>query len=104
MRSAPRRARDEIESLVLEIRGDVDFSSSAVPMAIADLGSHIALTLTGDVPSAVHALLKASGREIPETLSARLSMIRQTPEVWNLIRFAMSNAHFEARAQAGVDP
>ena len=104
VRAVPRRWRDEVESLVLEIRGDTDFSSRSVPIAIAQLGSRIALTLTGDVPSAVSALLKVAGRELPTSAAARLAMVRETPEAWGLIRFALSDAHFEARTQAGVDP
>ena len=101
VRAAPRRHRDEIESLVLELRGDTDFSSRSVPMAIAELGSRVALTLTGDVPSAVNALLKVAG--MPRVEARRLTMVRAAPEAWGLIRFALSDAHFEARAQAGVD-
>ena len=104
VRTVPRRSRDEVESLVLEIRGDSNFSSRSVPMAIAELGSRVALTLTGDVPSAVNALLKVAGEELPRSDAARLAMIRQTPEAWGLIRFALSDVHFEARTQAGVDP
>ena len=36
--------------------------------------------------------------------ASRLSAIRETPEAWAAIRFAISDAHFEARTQAGVDP
>ncbi|MEM7135433.1 MAG: tetratricopeptide repeat protein [Myxococcota bacterium] len=103
VRSVPRRSRNDLEGLILELRGDQGFSSLAVPMAIAALGNQVALTLTGDVPSAVTALLRASGEPVPEIQHAKLAVIRDTPEVWNLIRFALSNAHFEARAQAGVD-
>ncbi len=103
VRSVPRRYRDEVESLVLEIRGDPDFSSRAVPMAIAEFGSRIALTLTGDVPSAVAALLKVAGAEMPGSPGPRSAMVRSTPEAWGIIRFASSDAHFEARTQAGVD-
>ncbi|MEM8609516.1 MAG: hypothetical protein AAGF92_20610 [Myxococcota bacterium] len=104
LKSVPRRQRDEVEGLVLELRGDVDFSASAVPLAIAELGSRVALVMTGDVPSAINALLKAAGESIPSAPTARLALIRETPEAWALVRFALSDAHFEARAQAGVDP
>ncbi|MEM7434155.1 MAG: tetratricopeptide repeat protein [Myxococcota bacterium] len=103
VRSVPRRSRNELEGLVLELRGDHSFSSLAVPMAIAALGNQVALTLTGDLPSAVTALLRASGEPVPDVPHAKLAVIRDTPEVWNLVRFALSDAHFEARAQAGVD-
>ncbi|MDH3202421.1 MAG: hypothetical protein OEM15_16140 [Myxococcales bacterium] len=103
MRAVPRRSRDEVESLVLEIRGDPDFSAQSVPIAIAELGSRVALTLTGDVPSAVNALIKVAGREMPSAQTPRLAVVRATPEAWRLIRFASSDAHFEARTQAGVD-
>jgi hypothetical protein len=104
LRAVPRRARDEVESLALEIRGNADFSAEAVPLACAELGDRVALTLTGDVPSAVDALLKVGGQPLPSTIAARVTTIRRTREAWSLIRFASSDAHFEARAQAGVDP
>lgn len=104
VRTVPRRSRDEVESLVLEIRGDTTFSSRSVPMAIAELGNRVALTLTGDVSAAVSALLKVRGEPQSNSDLARLALIRQTPEAWSLIRFALSDAHFEARTQAGVDP
>lgn len=103
LRSVSRRQRDEVEGLVLEIRGDVDFSARTLPLAVAELGNRTALVLTGDVPSAVSALLKARGESIPSAPSARLALIRDTLEVWELVRFALSDGHFEARAQAGVD-
>ena len=104
LKAVPRRWRDEVESLVLELRGNADFSTRAVPFAIAELGDHSALTLTGDVPSAVNALLKIAGHDVPASDAGRLDAIRETPEAWAAVRFAISDAHFEARTQAGVDP
>ena len=104
LKSVPRRWRDEVESLVLELRGNSGFSTRAVPFAISELGDRVALTLTGDVPSAVNALLKIAGHDVPVTGTGRLSAVRESPEAWAVIRFAISDVHFEARAQAGVDP
>jgi hypothetical protein len=104
LKAVPRRWRDEVESLVLELRGNAEFSTRVVPFAIAELGDRAALTLTGDVPSAVNALLKIAGHDVPTNDAGRLDAIRETPEAWAVIRFAISDAHFEARAQAGVDP
>jgi hypothetical protein len=104
LKAVPRRWRDEVESLALELRGDPGFSTRAVPFAIAQLGNHAALTLTGDVPSAVSALLKIAGRDLPAGDARQLIGIRETPEAWALVRFAISDAHFEARTKAGVDP
>jgi len=103
LKAVPRRSRDEVESLVLEVRGNPDFSTRAVPFAIAELGDHTALTLTGDVPSAVSALLKIAGHDAPVGAAARLNAVRETPEAWAVVRFAISDAHFEARTRAGVD-
>ena len=104
LKAVPRRWRDEVESLVLELRGSTGFSTRAVPFAISELGDRAALTLTGDVPSAVNALLKIAGHDVPQSDAGRLRAIRETPEAWTVVRFAISDAHFEARAQAGVDP
>jgi len=104
IRAIPRRSRDEAESLVLELRGDPGFSVDSVPLAAAALGSRVALILTGDMPSAVGALLELSGQEVPGGVGERLGLIRTLPEAWELVRFAVDDAHFEARTQAGVDP
>jgi hypothetical protein len=104
LKAVPRRSRDEVDSLALELKGNTRFSTRAVPFAIAELGNRVALTLTGDVPSAVSALLKIAGHDIPAGDDQRLCAIDETPEASALVRFAMSDTHFEARAQAGVDP
>jgi len=104
LKAVPRRWRDEVESLVLELAGTPDFSSQAVPFAIAELGDRTALTLTGDVPSAVNALLKMAGHDVPAGAAARVDAVRQTPEAWAVVCFSISDAHFEARTRAGVDP
>ena len=104
LKSVPRKSRDEVESLVLELRGDPTFSTRAVPLAISELGDRVALTLTGDVPAAAGAILKVAGRQPPDRDDGLLIVIRETPEAWSIIRFASSDAHFEARTQAGVDP
>jgi len=103
LKAVPRRSRDEVDSLVLELKGNADFATRTASFAIAELGNRAALTLTGDVPAAVDALLKMAGHEVPASVDGRLSAIRETPEAWGLVRFAISDAHFEARAQAGVD-
>jgi tetratricopeptide (TPR) repeat protein len=103
VKAVPRRWRDEVESLVLELRGHPTFSTRLVPFAVSSLGDRVALTLTGNVPAAVDALLKIAGHDVPRGSSSRLGAIRETPEAWSLVRFAISDAHFEARAQAGVD-
>jgi len=104
LRAVPRRWRDEVESLILELRGSAGFSTRAIPFGIAEFGNHAALTLTGDVPAAVNALLKIAGHDVPPGAAARLSSVRENPEAWAVIRFAISDAHFEARSRAGVDP
>jgi tetratricopeptide (TPR) repeat protein len=104
LKAVARRSRDEVEGLVLELRGNTSFSTRDVPFAIAELGDRVALTLTGDVPSALDALLKIAGKDGLPADVARLSTIREVPEAWALVRFAISDAHFEARGQAGVDP
>ena len=104
IKAVPRRSREEVDSLALELKGNARFSTKDVPFAIAELGNRAALTLTGDVTSAVNALLKIAGHDVPLSDEGRLDAIRETPEAWAMIRFAISDAHFEARAQAGVDP
>lgn len=102
LKAVPRRSRDEVDGLALELQGNAEFSTRDVPFAIAELGNRAALILTGDVPSAVNALLKIAGHEVPIGDEGRLGAIRETSEAWAMVRFAISDAHFEARAQAGV--
>jgi predicted Zn-dependent protease len=103
MKAVPRRWRDELESLVLELQAHRSFSTRLVPFAVSSLGDRAALVLTGNVPSAVDALLKIAGHEVPAHSAGRLDAIVETPEALALLRFAIDDAHFEARAQAGVD-
>jgi len=103
MKAVPRRWRDEVESLVLEVRSHEAFSTRLVPFAVSNLGDRAALILTGDTPAAVDALLKIAGHDVPPGHGGRLDAIATTPEAVALVRFAISDAHFEARAQAGVD-
>ena len=103
IKAVPRRWRDEVESLVLELRGNSSFSTRLVPFAVSTLGDRAALTLTGDVPAGVDALLRMAAHDPPRDRASRLNAIRETPEAWALVRFAISDAHFEARAQAGVE-
>ncbi len=104
IKAVPRRSRDEVESLVLELRGNSRFSTRLVHFSVSTLGDRAALTLTGDVPGAVDALLGAAGHDVPHGHASRLGVIRETAEAWELVRFAISDAHFEARTQAGVHP
>ena len=102
-KAVSRRSRDELESLVLELQAHRAFSTRIVPFAVSSLGDRAALVLTGDVPSAVDALLKIAGHQVPAHAAGRLPAIAETPEALALLRFAISDTHFEARAQAGVD-
>jgi tetratricopeptide (TPR) repeat protein len=103
IRAVPRRWRDEVESLVLELSSQPEFSTRLVPFTVSSLGDRVALVLTGDIPSGIDALLKIAGHAVPSDHGARLQTIRETPEALALLRFSISDAHFEARTQAGVD-
>jgi hypothetical protein len=103
LRAVPRRWRDEVESLVLELRSLPAFSTRLVPFAVSNFGDRAALVLTGDTPAAVSGLLKIAGHEVPAGHGGRLQAVAGTPEAIALVRFAISDSHFEARAQAGVD-
>jgi tetratricopeptide (TPR) repeat protein len=102
-KSVPRKWRDELDSLVLELQGHQAFSTRLVPFAVSSLGDRAALVLTGSVPSAIDALVKIAGRQVPSQNAGRLEAIGKTPEALALLRFAITDAHFEARAKAGVD-
>ena len=104
IRGVPRRQRGEVEGLLLELRGDSDFSEESVGLSVAEFGNRAALILTGDIPGSVDALLKVVGAHVPIEDPLRAGVIRQSREAWGLIRFAISDAYFEARRLAGIDP
>ena len=75
----------------------------AAVQSAGSLGDRAALVLTGDTPAAVSGLLKIAGCELTAGPAGRLAAVAGTPEALALVHFAVSDAHFEARAQAGVD-
>lgn len=102
VRAVPRRQREELDDLIIDVRADTDFDLSTVGFSLAQLGNRIALTLTGHPGSAINALLKIAGTHLPSADPNRLQAIRQCPEAWSLLHFAIQDTHFEARREAGV--
>ncbi len=102
VRAVPRRQREELEDLIIDVRADTDFELSDVGFSLAELGNRAALTLTGHPANAIDALLKIAGTHVPSTHPNRLDVIRQCTEAWSLLRFAIEDSHFEARREAGV--
>ena len=61
--------------------------------------------LQGTSRAALSGLLKLAGAEVPEgaPVTRRVKTLRKGGEAWNLLRFAISDAHFDARRRAGAE-
>jgi hypothetical protein len=100
----PRRLRNELEPLFLEIAGRADIDAGKLGLAVADFGNRLGLLTTGALGSALSALVRLAGRDLgaPDP-SQRAEVLRKMPETWALLHFAISDAHFEARRRAIPD-
>ena len=103
-RAVPRRTLEDNGPLLFEMAGAPEHDPSRLPLAVAELGSRAALLATGGVPQALSALAKMVVEGgLPPDPSARAGVLREVPEAASLLAFAISDAHFEARARAGAD-
>lgn len=103
-RQLPRRAALELGPIVFEMAGSPDYDPRRMAMASSELGDRVALLAVGSIETALSALLKLSGEAgIPQVPSARIEQVEKFPEVSALVRFAISELHFEARSHTGAD-
>ena len=100
----PRKFRDQLQPLVFEMAGRPGYDPATLAMGASELGDRVALVAIGSMPAAVGALARLSGEELPAEPAARMALVRRHPEIAALVRFAISDEHFEARRRAGVDP
>jgi tetratricopeptide (TPR) repeat protein len=97
-----RKVRDELGPLVFEMAGRPGYDPARLAMAASEWGNRVALLASGSAPAAFSALAKLSGeRELPADPMARITMLTRFPEANSLLKFAISDAHFEARRRAG---
>ncbi len=102
-KNIPRKVKDELRPLCMDVASN--FEGPAWTRASLELGSRAAIVATGSMPNAMSALARLSGTELRPSadLHARLEVIRRMPEALALVRFVVSDPHFEARHRAGAD-
>lgn len=99
-----RRLREPLRVPLLEMLSAPNFTPGDLGAACGQLGSAAALLAHGGVADGLQAVLRLEGQhDWPNTGAARLTVIRRSSEAKALFDFATSEAHFEARARAGVD-
>ena len=103
-RAIPRRVRDDLGPVAIEVVASPHFDATHLGLAGAELGDRVALLALGSTPAATSALLALADRRPPDGSSPheRAAALREVPEAWDLLRFAASDAYFEARQRAGV--
>jgi hypothetical protein len=104
-KAIPRKLRDNLGPVAIEVVASAGFDAGSLGLAAAELGDRAALLATGSVPAATRALLAlADLRPAPDAPPKdRVGAMRKVPEAWDLLRFAISDAYFEARRRAGAD-
>ncbi len=96
----PRRVRDEVGPLAIEMGGAPGFDAAKLRAAAAELGDRVALLALGSLKGALDALVKMNAGPPP---TDRISAVRGVPEAWSLLHFALSDTYFEARHRADCD-
>ncbi|MEM7606180.1 MAG: hypothetical protein AAF411_12565 [Myxococcota bacterium] len=103
-RGLPRRVRDSIGAVVVEMGGTAGFDAQRLGLAAAQLGDRAALLALGNAPKAISALLRLAGIAAPgQQTDERVDSLRQVPEAYDLLAFATGDKHFEARRRVGAD-
>jgi tetratricopeptide (TPR) repeat protein len=102
-RFLPRKEEAELRRLAEELHAAGPLDVEIVAAAAATWGDRVALLATGDLSAALRGVAWSLGQKaIPRDPEARRSWLRETPAARDLILFAISDAHVEARRRAGV--
>jgi tetratricopeptide (TPR) repeat protein len=99
-RIAPE-ARPRVQSLLHKLIEHEELSPRRLSAAALDFGSRVALTVTGNMPAALSALLRMRGKP-PESyeLTEKLELCSTEPAIRGLLSFAISETYMDARQQA----
>jgi tetratricopeptide (TPR) repeat protein len=100
-RHLSKRAREDLAPHLMELAGSTDFDPSRVYWLASTAGNRAGLLATGSLPSALSALAKLSGLAREGRTTA--TVVAQIEEARELLGFAISESHFEARQRAGAD-
>lgn len=96
-------ARPRVQALLHELIEHEELAPRRLSAAALDFGSRVALTVTGNMPAALSALLRMRGKP-PESyeLADRLELCSTEPAIRGLLSFAISETYMDARQQAWV--
>ncbi|MBW2731152.1 MAG: hypothetical protein JRH20_02100 [Deltaproteobacteria bacterium] len=101
-RVIPRKMKQELMPFALECSGEAEAIGGLGP-AVIHSANRAGLLACRSVEGAINALRKAAGQgESPRTKEQRTSMLLDNPEAEELMRFAISDAHFELRRAMNI--
>lgn len=97
-KAVPRKVRDELLPLTMEMAGMQGFNPLLLGNAASELGNRAALTALGSLPAAFGALFRLAGLSVHRSNTAEVvNASRKLPETKALLEFALSDNYFEAR-------
>jgi hypothetical protein len=85
----------------MELMGAPNFDPARVYTVASTAGNRAGLLATGSIGHALSALIKLAGLRYDHPIDRDL--LEKVEEARDLLSFALSEAHFEARLRAGVD-
>jgi hypothetical protein len=96
-----RRSLTELVPHLMELMGAPNFDPARVYTVASTAGNRAGLLATGSIGDALSALIKLAG--LPYVPPVDRDLLEKVEEARDLLSFALSEAHFEARLRAGVD-
>ena len=102
VKAVPRRHRDALGPLAIEVVAAADFEVATLAERIDRLADRIALLVLGDLGGALDALLALAG--LPHGSGAhRAAGLREVPAARALLAFALDDLHLDARRKTGAE-
>ncbi len=96
-----KRAREELLPHLIELAGETTLDLTKTYEVASEAANRAALLATGQAPAALLALHKLAG--VSPQVRPSAETLNQVVEARDLVLFALSEAHFEARQRAGAD-
>ncbi|HKP60862.1 MAG TPA: hypothetical protein VJV78_29235, partial [Polyangiales bacterium] len=96
----PPPRRTQLRPLLSDLLATEDVSTRRLAAAAYEFGARVALTISGNLPAALEALLRLRGKP-PEELDReeRLRLLRADGALRAMLSFAISEAYLEARRE-----
>jgi cellulose synthase operon protein C len=96
-----RRNLPELTPSLIELAGISGFEPARIYTVASAAGNRAGLLATGSIRAALSALTRLAGLPVPDAFDR--GVLAQVDEARELLNFALSEAHFEARLRAGAD-